>query len=142
MELVGRPSLVIGGGSGVGRGIALAFAEVGAPVIVADRDLVAARETAVAAGAEAVAVEVDATSRSGSRAIAYPRSGCRRRDRVQPAQTVHRRARCIRNRMARPNVEGWRGDRALRPRRRRSSIVAGGYLRRGAGVPRSTIFIG
>lgn len=55
------PSLVIGGGSGVGRGVALALAEAGAVGIVADRDIAAARQTAVEAGGVVRAAEVDVT---------------------------------------------------------------------------------
>ena len=46
MELRGRTALVVGAGSGVGRGVALALGEAGAQVVAADVDLKAARQTA------------------------------------------------------------------------------------------------
>jgi NAD(P)-dependent dehydrogenase (short-subunit alcohol dehydrogenase family) len=52
-ELSRRVALVVGGGSGIGREVALMAAERGAHVVVADRDV---------AGAEAVAAEVAAIS--------------------------------------------------------------------------------
>src|SRR6202011_6344914 len=52
-ELSRRVALIVGGGSGIGREVALLAAERGAHVMVADRDV---------KGAEAVAVETGAIS--------------------------------------------------------------------------------
>jgi rhamnulose-1-phosphate aldolase/alcohol dehydrogenase len=62
--LATRIAYVTGGGSGIGRAIALRLAAEGACVVVADRDLAAARETAKEIGGPdtAVAVGVDVTS--------------------------------------------------------------------------------
>lgn len=63
--LVGRTALVTGAGGGVGRGIALALAEVGARVVIAARRGATGEETAElirAADGEALALEVDVTS--------------------------------------------------------------------------------
>lgn len=46
MRFQGKTALVTGAGSGIGRGIALAFAKEGANVVVNDIDLDSARETA------------------------------------------------------------------------------------------------
>ena len=56
MRLAGKVALVTGGGSGIGRGMAIRFAEEGASVAVADLN----RE-----GAEAVAAEVEKLSQRG-----------------------------------------------------------------------------
>ncbi|MGP3791588.1 SDR family NAD(P)-dependent oxidoreductase [Pseudomonas sp. B392_1p] len=63
--LVGKTALVTGAGGGVGRGIALALAEVGARVVIAARRGATGEETAElirAEGGEALALEVDVTS--------------------------------------------------------------------------------
>jgi NAD(P)-dependent dehydrogenase (short-subunit alcohol dehydrogenase family) len=65
-ELGGRGAVVIGGGSGVGRSIALAVGAEGARVLIGDIDGDTAKETAemiVAAGGKATAAQVDATNR-------------------------------------------------------------------------------
>jgi len=67
MELTGRTAVVIGGGSGVGRGIALGFAAAGMRVAVADIHAESAqsvRDEIGAAGATAIAVTADATDRA------------------------------------------------------------------------------
>ena len=67
-ELSRRIALVVGGGSGIGREVALLAAERGAHVVVADRDLAAAQavaeEVAKLAGKEAVtSTAIDITKR-------------------------------------------------------------------------------
>ena len=64
---------IVGGGSGIGRGIALALADVGVNVAIGDIDEVGAAETrdlATAKGVRAVAVKVDGTDRSSLEAFA------------------------------------------------------------------------
>jgi len=62
MRLPDTVALVTGGGSGIGRATSLRFAQEGAAVVVADRNLLGAEETVgqiTAAGGRALAVEVD-----------------------------------------------------------------------------------
>ncbi|MER6029740.1 glucose 1-dehydrogenase [Streptomyces sp. NPDC001851] len=64
-RFTGRTALVTGAGSGIGRGIALAFAREGAHVVVAGRREQPLRETAELverAGGKALAVPADVTS--------------------------------------------------------------------------------
>ena len=66
MQLTGRTSVVIGGGSGIGRGIALALAAEGMSVAIGDIDTPAAelvRDQIVDEGGDAIAVTVDGTDR-------------------------------------------------------------------------------
>ncbi|NKR93200.1 SDR family oxidoreductase [Rhodococcus hoagii] len=57
--LEGRRALVTGGASGIGRAIAESYVDAGARVVIADRDLTAAEDTARAMAADgAVAVDV------------------------------------------------------------------------------------
>ena len=61
-SLEGKAALVTGGGSGLGRATALAFARAGARVVVADVDTAGGAETVrqvVAAGGEALFVQTD-----------------------------------------------------------------------------------
>src|SRR5688500_7322767 len=71
MRLQDRVVIVTGGGSGIGQAIAELFAQAGAKVVVADRDMGRAQETVrriVAAGAPteqpALAVTVDVARRA------------------------------------------------------------------------------
>src|SRR5437016_14137988 len=71
--LSGRGAVVIGGGSGVGRSIALTLGAEGSRVLIGDIDGAAADETAeliTAAGGKATAAQVDATDRDALAAVA------------------------------------------------------------------------
>lgn len=72
-DLNGRGAVVIGGGSGVGRSIAIALGAEGAQVLIGDIDGDTAKETAemiVAAGGKATAAQVDATDREALAGVA------------------------------------------------------------------------
>lgn len=62
MRVAGRIAFITGGGSGIGRAMARAFAEEGANVIAADCDPAGARETAAGIGAHALALACDMTN--------------------------------------------------------------------------------
>ena len=67
MELTGKTAFVTGGGSGIGRVIALSLAKEGAKVTVGSRNLNAVKETAKLihqAGGESVAFRVDVTKKA------------------------------------------------------------------------------
>ena len=73
MEIVNGIAVVTGGGSGIGRGIALALAKDGADVIVADIDLPAARAVAKQVeelGRRAAAFATDVTREESVEALA------------------------------------------------------------------------
>ncbi|MGO4590278.1 SDR family oxidoreductase [Paenarthrobacter sp. 2TAF44] len=59
MNFTDQTVIVTGAGSGIGRAAALRFAELGANVVIADKNETAAREVADEAGAKALAVTVD-----------------------------------------------------------------------------------
>ncbi|MHB8384778.1 MAG: SDR family NAD(P)-dependent oxidoreductase, partial [Candidatus Binataceae bacterium] len=65
LRLEAKNALITGGASGIGRATAIRFAEEGANVFVADRQLAAAEETAAmvrAIGRKARAFQVDTSS--------------------------------------------------------------------------------
>ena len=73
MRLANRVALVTGGGSGIGQAISLLFAQEGAKVVVADRYLDRAEETASqirAAGGEALALQADVSNQAEVNAMA------------------------------------------------------------------------
>ena len=70
--LEGKSALVTGGGSGIGRAAALAFAREGARVLVTDRNEAGAQETVSqinAAGGQAISMCVDVTSEEETTAM-------------------------------------------------------------------------
>ena len=69
-QLQGRTAVVTGAASGLGRGIAERFLAEGMRVVIADNRLDAAETTAAELGDQAVAVEVDVTSRASVEALA------------------------------------------------------------------------
>lgn len=68
LEFAGRQAVITGGGSGIGRACAQIFAELGAFVIVADRNMPGARETARLVGG--VALEIDVSDEDSVRSAA------------------------------------------------------------------------
>ncbi len=73
MRLEGRVAVITGGGNGIGRAIAIRFAEEGAAVVVGDLQAAAAAETVgliEEAGGRALGMTVDVTSRDDNDALA------------------------------------------------------------------------
>ncbi|MYA19811.1 MAG: SDR family NAD(P)-dependent oxidoreductase, partial [Chloroflexi bacterium] len=72
-EIEGRTALIIGGGGGIGRGIALALAGEGMRIVVADIEADSAETVAAelaASGAEASAETVDVSDTGAVEALA------------------------------------------------------------------------
>jgi NAD(P)-dependent dehydrogenase (short-subunit alcohol dehydrogenase family) len=69
-DLDGKVAVVTGGGSGIGRGTALALAEAGMHVVVADLDEAAAIAVAGELGGRAIAVAADVADRQSVEALA------------------------------------------------------------------------
>ena len=59
LELESKVVLLTGGGDGIGRECALAYARAGATVAILDRNLVAAQRTAADLGSQSLALEAD-----------------------------------------------------------------------------------
>lgn len=64
MRLRGRTAVITGGARGIGRAIAERFVEEGAAVVLADRDIETAEQTAFELGEEAWAQAVDVTRKT------------------------------------------------------------------------------
>ncbi|YCH09263.1 SDR family oxidoreductase [Arthrobacter sp. alpha11c] len=69
MNFTDQTVIVTGAGSGIGRAAALRFAELGANVVIADKNGTAAREVADEAGAKALAVTVDVSDSASVRSM-------------------------------------------------------------------------
>jgi NADP-dependent 3-hydroxy acid dehydrogenase YdfG len=69
-SLAGKSAVVTGAGNGIGRAIALAFAEAGANVACVDLDRAAAEKTAAAIGKAAIAVVCDVSDEAQVEAAA------------------------------------------------------------------------
>ncbi|MBU6497292.1 MAG: SDR family oxidoreductase [Rhodospirillales bacterium] len=73
MRLNGKAAIVTGGGSGIGQGIALAYAREGADVVVADINLAGAQSTAAEisrAGRKGIAIRTDVSDPDAVQALA------------------------------------------------------------------------
>ena len=69
MNFTDQTVIVTGAGSGIGRAAALRFADLGANVVIADKNEAAAREVADVAGAKALAVTVDVSDSASVRSM-------------------------------------------------------------------------
>jgi NAD(P)-dependent dehydrogenase (short-subunit alcohol dehydrogenase family) len=67
-RLAGKVALITGGGTGIGRATAIAFAREGARVVVAELDAAAGEETAHLAGNGAIAIRTDVTDEASVQA--------------------------------------------------------------------------
>src|SRR5262249_45561239 len=67
--LAGKTAIVTGGGGGIGRATCMAFAAAGAKVACLDIDLAAAKKTAAACGAAALALRCDVSSEAETRSV-------------------------------------------------------------------------
>jgi NAD(P)-dependent dehydrogenase (short-subunit alcohol dehydrogenase family) len=74
-RLAGKVALITGGGDGIGRAAALAFAREGAKVVIADINAALGRETAAAIGEDAFFVETDVTREASVRAAVEAAAG-------------------------------------------------------------------
>jgi len=69
-KLDGRAAIITGAGGGIGGAIANVFVAEGARVVIADRDLAAARATAAVFGDAAIALDVDVTNEAQVQSMA------------------------------------------------------------------------
>ncbi|GGV28406.1 SDR family oxidoreductase [Paenarthrobacter nicotinovorans] len=69
MNFTDQTVIVTGAGSGIGRAAALRFSELGANIVIADKNEAAAREVADEAGAKALAVTVDVSDSASVRSM-------------------------------------------------------------------------
>jgi meso-butanediol dehydrogenase / (S,S)-butanediol dehydrogenase / diacetyl reductase len=64
MRMLGKVTIITGAASGIGRATAILFGREGAKVVVADRDLVQAKEVATEIAGAAIAVGVDVSNKA------------------------------------------------------------------------------
>jgi NAD(P)-dependent dehydrogenase (short-subunit alcohol dehydrogenase family) len=67
--LAGKAAIVTGAGGGIGRAVSMAFAAAGAKVACLDVDLAAAKNTAAACSADAIAMRCDVSSEAETRTV-------------------------------------------------------------------------